>query len=84
MFNIPYFIIGFIIISVLASLNIIPNGIILVLQKASKILLIIAMAGIGLKISFNNLLRNGEKIFQVAIAGFIFQIICVFIAVSIL
>ena len=77
-------IIGFIFMLVLTSFNILSNDIILILEYISKFLLTIAMAGIGLKISFNNLLRNGEKIFQVAIAGFIFQIICVFIAVSIL
>ena len=84
LFHLPGFIIGFIFMIVLTSFNILSNDIILILKYISKFLLTIAMAGIGLKISFNNLLRNGEKIFQVAIAGFIFQIICVFIAVSIL
>ena len=84
LFHLPGFIIGFIFMVVLTSFNILSNDIILMLKYFSKFLLTIAMAGIGLKISFNNLLRNGEKIFQVAIAGFIFQIICVFIAVSIL
>ena len=84
LFHLPGFIIGFIFMVVLTSFNILSNDIILILEYISKFLLTIAMAGIGLKISFNNLLRNGEKIFQVAIVGFIFQIICVFIAVSIL
>ena len=82
--HLPGFIIGFIFMIVLISFNILSNDIILILKYISKFLFTIAMAGIGLKISFNNLLRNGEKIFQVAIVGFIFQIICVFIAVSIL
>ena len=69
---------------VLTSFNILSNDIILILKYVSKFLLTVAMAGIGLKISFNNLLKNGSKIFQVAIVGFIFQIVFVFIAVSIL
>ena len=84
LFHLPSFIVGFIFMVVLTSFNILSNDIILILKPVSKFLLTVAMAGIGLKISFNNLLKNGSKIFQVAIVGFIFQIVCVFIAVSIL
>ena len=74
MFSIPYFITGFILISVLTSFNFIPTPIILFFQKASKILLVIAMAGIGLKISIKSILTFGKKSLLVSIIGYSLQI----------
>ena len=74
MFYIPYFIIGFIFISVLTSFSFIPTSIILFFQKTSKILLVIAMAGIGLKISIKSVLTFGKKSLLVSIIGYSLQI----------
>ena len=73
-FSVPYFIVGFIIISILTSFNLIPNTITIILQKLSKVLLIIAMAGIGLKISVTSVLKFGKKSLLVSIIGYSLQI----------
>ena len=73
-FSVPYFIVGFIIISILTSFNLIPNTITIILQKLSKVLLIIAMAGIGLKISVTSVLKFGKKTLLVSIIGYSLQI----------
>ena len=70
----PYFIIGFIILSILTSFNFIPDIFIVFFQKVSKVLLVIAMAGIGLKISFSSILRFGKKSLFVSIFAYTIQI----------
>ena len=80
-FSVPYFIVGFIIISILTSFNLIPNTIIIILQKSSKVLLIIAMAGIGLKISVSSVLKFGKKSLLVSIIGYSLQIFFVIAAI---
>ena len=81
MFNIPYFITGFIIFSLLVTFNFIPENLLLIIQQLSKILLVIAMAGIGLNISFRNIFEFGFKSFTIAALAFSLQIIFTFIIV---
>ena len=69
----PKFILGFVILSILVSLNIIPESLTMLLKKISKIFLTIAMAGIGLKISFNSIFKFGIKPFIVALLSFMLQ-----------
>ena len=78
----PKFIIGFILFSILVSFNILPDNIILTIQKLSKILLTIAMVGIGLKISLFDINKLGAKALIVALIGFCIQISFVIIGVS--
>ena len=80
-FNIPYFITGFIIFSLLATFNFIPESLLLIIQQLSKILLVIAMAGIGLNISFRSIFEFGFKSFAIAALAFSFQIVFTFIIV---
>ena len=75
--KIPFFIIGFLLISIISSLNIIPNQIIENMKLTSKLLLAIAMAGIGLKISLKNLFNQGLKIISFSIISFSIQIILI-------
>ncbi len=74
-FPIPNFIIGFFIFSLIASLNILPADWLSFLKSLSKEALIIAMAGIGLKIRFASLLRQGPKALLVGSLNFGIQII---------
>mgnify|MGYP001425383841 CR=1 FL=1 len=76
---IPKFILGFILLAGLVSLNILPEYIILILKKTSKILLTIAMAGIGLKISFKSIFKFGFKPLVVTLFSFILQILFIII-----
>jgi len=80
-FNIPYFITGFVIISLLVTFNFIPENFLLRIHQLSKILLVIAMAGIGLNISFRNIFEFGFKPFAIAALAFSFQIVFTFVIV---
>jgi len=68
----PIFIIGFILFSLLPTFNLLPVELIKVISKISHYFLIIAMAGIGLKITFQNILKNGK--FALIIGSIIFFI----------
>jgi uncharacterized integral membrane protein (TIGR00698 family) len=81
-FNIPYFITGFIIFSLLVTFNFIPESLLLIIQQLSKILLVIAMAGIGLNISFRSIFEFGFKSFAIAALAFSFQIVFTFVIVA--
>lgn len=58
---VPYFIIGFIITSIISSLNILPLSFTHFLVQTGKFLIIVAMVGIGLNTNLAKLLKNGLK-----------------------
>ena len=68
--GIPYFIIGFILMSLLPTFHLLPPATIEVLGKLSHYLLLIAMVAIGLKISFKSIVNQGGK--ALLIGGLIF------------
>jgi uncharacterized integral membrane protein (TIGR00698 family) len=59
--QIPPFIIGFLLVSILASWQIMPVPLVDGLKQAGKWLLLLAMAGIGLKIRLETILQQGPK-----------------------
>ncbi len=59
--RIPRFIIGFFIMSVIASLNILPPDVLAFLKTGGKFLLVIAMAGIGMRIQLRALFQSGVR-----------------------
>ncbi len=71
----PFFIIGFILMSLIPSFHLLPNNWIHIIGKTSHYLLVIAMVGIGLKVSFSSILKNGKKALLVGSLVFLFQII---------
>ncbi len=71
----PFFIIGFILMSLIPSFHLLPESWIHIVGKASHYLLVIAMVGIGLKVSFSSILKNGKKALLVGSLVFSFQII---------
>ena len=73
--NIPYFIYGFVLLCILQNLGFIPAGISQIAKDLSKNLLILAMAGVGLRVSFNSIIKFGIRAFAVAIISFSIQII---------
>lgn len=73
--NIPLFIIGFILFSIVASLDILPKVAVDGISWISHILLLVAMAAIGLKINFKTIKQSGSGAFAIATYIFIFQII---------
>ncbi len=68
---VPPFIIGFFGASVLASSGLLPAGVVPATAFAGKTLLVVAMAGIGMRIRFAELLRQGPRImlFEAAVAA---------------
>jgi len=73
--NIPMFIIGFIVLSIVASFQILPEMIVEIIANISKYALIIAMAGIGLKITFSSIKANGKKALILGSIVFVIQIV---------
>ncbi len=79
----PFFIIGFILMSLIPSFHLLSKNWIYVVGKTSHYLLVIAMVGIGLKVSFSSILKNGKKALLVGSLVFLFQIIFGIILVEI-
>ena len=71
----PFFIIGFILMSLIPSFHLLPESWIHIVGKASHYLLVIAMVGIGLKVSFSSIIKNGKKALLVGSLVFLFQIL---------
>ena len=61
--------------SLVPSFHLLSENWINIIGKISHYFLIIAMAGIGLKVSFLSILKNGKKALLVGILIFLFQII---------
>jgi uncharacterized integral membrane protein (TIGR00698 family) len=78
----PFFIIGFILMSIVASFQLLPESWIHIIGKTSHYFLVIAMAGIGLKVSFLNILKNGKKALLVGSLVFLFQILFAIILIK--
>ncbi len=60
-FKLPWYLIGFILVTILVSVVEIPKSSIKNLEYIGKIILTIAMAAIGLKVSFSKLLKAGKR-----------------------
>lgn len=72
--NIPYFIFWFLFFSFMATLSILPDMLVNSISMISKYALIIAMAGIGLKISFSSIKEQGKSALMLASLVFCVQI----------
>lgn len=72
--NIPLFIIGFILFSLVSSFKLLPEEHIKTISWISHHTLIIAMAGIGLKITFKDILRDGKSALAIGVLIFLMQI----------
>lgn len=82
--QVPIFIYGFIFFSILSTFSILPQSVIDILAYICKLTLTVAMAAIGLKISFNAIKQTGWEAFVLASYIFKFQIILSVILVAIL
>jgi len=71
---VPPFIIGFIILALITNIFSIPDTLLDILKKISKNFLILAMAGIGLKITLVKLIKQGPKALIVGSIVFIIQL----------
>ncbi len=73
--EIPGFVIGFVIFSIIATIGILPESIVSIVSITSKYLLIIAMAAIGLKINFKTIAQHGSTALLIGTLIFTIQII---------
>lgn len=73
--SVPLFIWGFIGFAILATINILPTFIYETISLASKYLLIVAMAAIGLKISFKAIKEQGGEALKLASFVFLIQVL---------
>lgn len=76
----PWFILGFLAMSALTSLGLIPAALASVLKNISKFLMIAALAAIGLNTDFKSLCRSGAK---PMLHGFIVSLLVVIVAITV-
>lgn len=72
--GIPLFIIGFTLLSLVPTFELLPEKHIEIIGNVSHYALILAMAGIGLKITFANILRDGKSALLIGSINFTIQI----------
>lgn len=73
-FKLPWYLIGFILITLFVSFVQIPEGFLKYMDLVGKIVLTIAMAAIGLKVSFVKLIQSGRKGLSFGLIIFIIQL----------
>ncbi len=73
--GIPLFIIGFVLFSLIPTFSLLPKEYINIISQISHYTLIIAMAGIGLRITFGSILKDGRAALLVGSLIFLLQII---------
>ncbi|MBM7624571.1 YeiH family protein [Sporohalobacter salinus] len=81
--SIPPFIIGFFILSIIGTLHFLPQGMITFLKSLGELLLIVAMAGIGLRVRISSLIKQGLQALVVGALIFISQLILIISLITI-
>lgn len=82
--NFPPFVLGFIVFSIIATLKILPEEYVHFISKTSHYSLIMAMAAIGLRITFKNIFDSGKTALIIASIIFFVQIVFNILAVSVI
>lgn len=73
--KLPWYLIGFILISITNTFVSIPENILTPLTTTGKMILTVAMAAIGLKVSFKKLLNVGKRGLRFGFVSFMIQIL---------
>ena len=73
--TIPMFIVGFVFFSIIATLHILPDFIVVIIKNISHYLLIVAMAAIGLGINFKTMIKHGSQALLIGSLIFLVQIL---------
>ena len=74
----PWFILGFLAMSVLTSLGLLPAALVASMKEVSKFLMVAALAAIGLNTDFKSLYRSGAR---PMLHGFIVSLLVVLVAI---
>lgn len=81
--NIPWFIIGFLILFIVRSLTILPQTALSFTKTASSQFEIIALAAIGMRINMRDILKEGPKVMAYGFSIGLLQAIVAIILISI-
>lgn len=73
-FRLPWYLIGFILITIVTTFVSFPTNFIGSMEITGKVVLTIAMAAIGMKVSFKNLLQSGKKGLRFGLLIFLIQL----------
>jgi len=73
-FNLPWYLIGFIIVTFVVSVVDVPKPALKDVEYVGKVILTIAMAAIGLKVSFKKLLQAGSRGLRFGVVMFALQL----------
>lgn len=73
-FKLPWYLIGFILITIFVSFVQLPEGFLKYMDQIGKIVLTIAMAAIGMKVSFVKLIQSGRKGLSFGLIIFLIQL----------
>ncbi|SNR90138.1 YeiH family protein [Desulfurobacterium atlanticum] len=83
-FSVPPFIIAFFLLSVIGSSGYLPVSVIHLIKLASEYLLVVAIAGIGMRIKFSELLKEGPLALLFGISASVLQIAFLIILIHVL
>lgn len=76
----PWFILGFLAMSALTSIGLLPAGLTSAMKSVSKFLMVAALAAIGLNTNFKSLCRSGAR---PMLHGFIVSLLVVLVAIAV-
>lgn len=76
----PYFILGFLAMSALTSIGLLPSALVSAMKSVSKFLMVAALAAIGLNTNFKSLCRSGAR---PMLHGFIISLLVVLVAIAV-
>lgn len=76
--NLPFYLWAFVAITIFTSLVDLPSGFLAVMDTAGKVSLTIAMAAIGLGVSFRQLYRSGNRVLMFGALLFVIQLVLLF------
>jgi len=82
--SVPWFIVGFAVLSVISSLGLFSAEVIDIIKVGGKYLLVVAMAGVGMRIHFLTLYRAGPKAFLFGALVFSSQLIVLIVLLILL
>ena len=76
----PFFILGFLGMSLLSTLGVIPSGTAALLKSVSKFLMVCALAAVGLNTDFSKLAKSGAR---PMLHGFVISLLVVLVAIGV-
>lgn len=80
----PRFIVGFFVMSVLASFQILPASVLSAIATVGKFALVLAMVGIGMRIQFRTLFRSGLSALLFGALVWLVQMVAVLVVIALL